>query len=124
MAVLTLARVFVNLLATGGAVSAQSGVRRGRSHDVAGQMRTYAGGRQRAVSTAGERGVFAFAMADVSLATVEILRGWINQAVQVRDARGQRFFGVYFIVDVVEARDPALYDVAIDLRTVTTAEGV
>jgi hypothetical protein len=124
MAVLTLTRVFVNLLATGAAVSAQSGIQRARSHDVAGQVRTYASGRQRAVSTAGERGVFTFAMVDVSLATVEILRGWVNQAVQVRDARGQRFFGVFFGVVVGEARDATLYNVAIDLRVVTTAEGV
>ena len=124
MAQLNLTKVWINQLADGAAISAQSAVQRARGHDVAGEVRTYAGGRQRAISTAGERGKFTFAMVDVSLATVEALRGWITHPVQVRDHRGQRFFGVYFAVAVLEARDPAFYNVAIELQTTTTVEGV
>lgn len=124
MATLSLTKVWVNQLTDGAAISAQSAPQRARGHDVAGEVRTYAGGRQRAISTEGERGKFVFSMVDVSLATVEALRGWITHPVQVRDHRSQRFFGVYFAVDVAETKDPSLYNVSIELRTVTTVEGV
>lgn len=124
MATLQLTKVWINQLADGTAISAQSGEGRARGHDVAGEVRTYAGGRQRAVSTAGERGKFSFALVDVALATVEALRAWIAHPVQVRDHRSQRFFGVYWALNVIEARDPSLYNVTIELQTTTTVEGV
>lgn len=124
IATLNLTKVWVNLLATGATVSAQSGPDRGRQHDQAGEVRTYAGGRQRSITTAGERGQFTVTLVDVSLTTVELLRGWIGQPVQLRDHRGQRFFGVFYAVNVIEAKDPVYYNVAIDLRTLTVAEGV
>lgn len=124
MAQLNLTKVFINLLASGAAVSAQSAPRRDREHDQVGEVRTFAGGRQRSITRVGERGVFSFVLVDVSLATVELLRTWVGQPVQVRDHRGQRFFGVYFAVSTVESKDPSLYSVPIALRTVTTVEGV
>jgi len=123
MAVLALSKLWVNRMDNGQAVSAQS-AGRGRNHDQAGEVRTYAGGRQRSVTIAGERGQFSFRLLDVSLATVELLRTWIGADVQVRDHRGQRFFGVFFGVNIVEYKDPSFYDVAIVLRTVTVVEGV
>jgi hypothetical protein len=122
MPILTLSKLWINRLDNGQAVSAQS-AGRGRSHDQAGDVRTYAGGRQRAVTIAGERGTFTFRLADVTLPTVELLRSWVGLDVQVRDHRGQRFFGVFFGVTVVEHKDPSLYEVAIVLRTVTVVEG-
>jgi hypothetical protein len=124
IATLQLTKVWINQLSDGAAVSAQSAPQRARGHDVAGEVRTYAGGRQRAVTTAGERGKFVFALMDVTLPTVEVLRSWIRHPVQVRDHRGQRFVGVYFAIDIMETRDAGLYNVAIDLRTLTTTEGV
>ena len=122
MPTLALGKLWINRLDSGASVSAQS-AGRGRTHDQAGEVRTYAGGRQRAVTVAGERGQFTFRLADVSLTTVELLRSWVGSDVQVRDHRGQRFFGVYFAVTIVEDKDPNLYDVAIVLRTVTVVEG-
>jgi len=122
MAVVTLTKLWINRLDSGAAVSAQS-AGRARMHDQAGEVRTYAGGRQRAVTQAGERGTFTARLVDVSLATVDVLRAWVGADVQVRDHRGQRFFGVFFAVTITESKDPALYDAAIVLRTVTVVEG-
>lgn len=123
MATLKLSKMWVNLLASGAAISAQSAPKRDRQHDQAGEVRTYAGGRQRSITRVGERSVFAFTLVDVTLSTVDLLRTWVGQPVQVRDHRGQRFVGVFFSVPVDESKDPSLYNVAIALRTVTTVEG-
>jgi hypothetical protein len=104
-------------------VSAQSDPDRDQGYDQDGDVRTYAGGRQRAFTTAGEHGLFAFRLVDVSLATKDLLRTWIGVDVEVRDHRGQRFFGVYFDVGVGEKKEPTLYDVGIKLHTVTVVEG-
>ena len=124
MATLTLTKVWVNRLDTGEAVSAQSTPERSRSHGLAGEVRTYAGGRQRAIAVAGEQGQFNVVLRFVSLTTVDTLRSWIGIPVQIRDHRGQRFFGVFFDVPVTEHRSPADYDVTLSLRVVSVAEGV
>lgn len=124
MAVLNLTMMWVNRLDTGDSVSGQSSIQRGRQHSVDGEVSTWAGGRQRASMTDGERGQFAFTLRILSLTTVEKLRTWIGIPVQVRDARGQRFFGVFFSVEPKEWRESAIYDVDIALRVITYVEGV
>ncbi len=125
MATLTLTKVWFNRLDTGEAVSAQSAPQRSRSHGQAGEVRTYAGGRQRAFTTAGEQGQFEVTLRLLTASTVDVLRSWIGLPVQVRDHRGQRFFGVFFAVPVVEHLDNLnAYDVAIVVKTVTAVEGV
>lgn len=124
MATLTLTKVFINRLDTGQAVSAQSDISRAREHSIAGSVRTYAGGRQRAVQQVGERGSFDVRLRMVSLSTVDLLRTWQGIPVQVRDARGQRFFGVYFKVPVVELRATGEYDVPLSVQLLTLVEGV
>lgn len=123
MATLTLTKVWVNRLDTGEAISAVSTPTRNRAHGIAGDVRTYAGGRQRAVSVAGERGQFDVTLRFVSLTTIDTLRAWVGIPVQIRDHRGQRFFGVFFDVPPQEHRSPLDYDVTLSLRVVTAAEG-
>lgn len=125
MATLNLTKVWVNRLDTGEAVSAQSDRKRAREHSMAGDVRTYAGGRQRAISQEGERGTFDVTLVRVTPADIETLRAWQGIPVQVRDHRGQRFVGVFFAVPVVEQRDDVnAYDVPLSLRIVTVVEGV
>lgn len=125
MATLNLTKVWVNRLDTGEAVSAQSAPGRARSHSKAGEVRTYASGRQRAITKAGLRGAFDFTLVRVTLAEVLLLESWIGVPVQVRDHRGQRFTGVFFDVPAVEHKDDRdRYDVPLALRTITAAEGV
>lgn len=125
MAVLVLSKLWVNRLDTGEAVSAYS-QDRAEAHTSDGEVRGYAGGRQRSITREGEAGQFTFTLRRVPLADVETLRTWKGLTVQVRDNRGRKFFGVYFGVPIVkEYRDNLdLYDVTIELRTVTVSEGV
>lgn len=125
MATLTLTKIFINLLSTGAAVSAYSGDERERGHDMAGEVRGYAGGRQRSITTYGERGRFSFTLIEVPDADIVTLRSWIGQGVQVRDHRGQTFYGVYHGLELAEVKAlPGHYHVAIALRTITYNEAV
>lgn len=124
MAVLTLTKVWLNRLDNGASVAAQSGIARSRNHSVDGEVSTWAGGRQRASLSDGERTGFGVTLRLLTLPTVDLLRTWIGVPVQVRDARGQKFFGVFFAVDVKEQREASLYDVDLQVRTITVTEGV
>lgn len=125
MATLTLTKVWINRQDTGEAISAQSLPTRSRSHSDDGEVRTYAGGRQRAILRAGERGQFDFTLVRVSATTVDTLRLWKGLPVQVRDHRGQRFWGIFLEVPVIELRDEvAFYNVPLSLRIITVTEGV
>jgi hypothetical protein len=126
MPVLTLTAVWVNLVATGAGVSAQSDDSRAREYVDAGEVRTYGEGRQRAVTSEGERGSFAFTLVDVTEDELTTLRDWKSQLVQVRDHRGRRFYGVYFGVSVAEPRvfqAANTYTAGISLQFTTYTEG-
>lgn len=120
---LVLTKVFVNLMVTGQAVSAQSTART-RSLEQAGEVRTYAGGRQRAITQEGLHQQFGLTLLLVTAATVDTLVGWIGQTVQIRDHRGQRFFCVFHQVVPVETKRPTQWHVTIVAREVTVTEGV
>lgn len=124
MATLTLTKLFINLLATGQAVSGSSDPSRTQQHDMQGEVRTYAGGRQRSVTQEGVRGTFGFQLVAVSKTDVDTLTSWIGQTVTVRDHRGQRFVGVYYGVEIGEYPDPLLWSAGIQLNAVTVSEGV
>lgn len=124
MVALQLDRLWINLLSTGDAVSARTAPGRKRTAEVDGEVRVYAGGRLRAITRLGDRGTFAFTLRLVSLATIETLEDWQGRAVQVRDHRGQRWFGVFHAVLPTEHKPADLYDVAIELHTITYAEDV
>lgn len=123
MATLNLTKTFVNLLASGAAVSGQTGRGRGEGYAAPGEVRTFAGGRRRSIVSAGELGSYEFTMLRLTRTDVETLRQWVGQTVQVRDNKGRRFFGVYYEVKIDEYLDPK-YNVSIKLTVVTQAEGV
>ena len=124
MTTLTLSKLFVNLVSTGEAVSAQSNGR-GEEYENTGEVKQLAGERLRSVTVAGERGKFSFTLLEISAADVATLRLWKGQLVQVRDDRGRVFFGVYHAVRPLDVRDKKTsYDVAIVLSTVTADPGV
>ena len=121
MATLNLTMLWINLLSDGSSISAYSSDR-ARSYEVATEVRTYAGGRQRAITAEGAKRQFEFRLMQVPAATVDQLEAWAGQAVQVRDYRGQRFYGVYGGVAVGELRD-GTYTAAITLQGITVNEG-
>jgi hypothetical protein len=124
MATLTLTAVWINLLSSGAAVTAQSAPDRTEVYAVAGETRTYAGGRRRAVTSAGELGTYAFTLLLLARADVETLRSWQGLPVQVRDHKGRRFFGTFYGVNIAEYIDRSRWEVSITLSVVTAAEGV
>lgn len=123
MAVVTLTKVYITLLTTQDYVAAFS-TGRSRQHQMDGEVRTYAGGRQRAVTSEGIQGTFSFTIRLISLATVETLRQWIGQTVLVRDHRGQKFYGVFHVVTPIENQESAFYDVTIPLKVIDYNEEV
>jgi hypothetical protein len=124
MTVLTLDRLWINLISTGDAVSAYSADRAGAYTNI-GEVKHLAGGRQASVSAVGEAGTYSFTMVDVPTASVDILRSWKGQAVQVRNNRGQLFNGTYFQVSPGEVSDRLTsYNVSITLQVVSVEQGV
>lgn len=125
MATLTLTKLWLNLLSSGQAISAYGQIGRTSQFNVDGEVRTFAGGRQRSVTIEGEQSSYSFVLQDVSLAVRDVLRAWFGQNVIVRDHRGQAFQGVFYAVDVAERTyEVDLYEIAITLRSTTTPEGV
>jgi hypothetical protein len=124
MATIDLNRVWVNLVTTGQGVSGLSARARSEDYQVPVDIRTYAGGRRRAVTSAGELGKYAFQLMLVSRTTVSTLRTWQGQLVQVRDHKGRQFFGVYSAMTVEEVVSRSTWNVAIQLTVVTTTAGV
>lgn len=121
---LALTKLWINRLDTGEALSAQSGQDRSQVFSIDLGVRTYASGRRRAISVQGEHGQLQWRLVAVSLATVTQLRAWTGIAVQVRDHRGQKFFGVFAGTTISEYLQPDLYAVTITLETITYVEGV
>ncbi len=130
MATLLLTRVWVNLCSTGAGVSGLSSPTKEESYSQPGEVRTYAGGRRRAIAVAGEVGTYKVQMMMLARTDVETLRGWVGQTVQVRDWRGRRFFGVYYSVDITEPLgrerlgESSSWHVAFALNIVTYTEAV
>lgn len=123
MTVLPLTQLWINRVDNGQAVSAQSGRDRSQAYGLDLSVRTYASGRRRAISVAGEQGELSYPLLAVSLATITTLRAWKGILVQVRDHRGQKAFGVFGSVAVGEYMDPTLYRATITIQTVTYTEG-
>lgn len=101
MATLLLTKAFVNLLATGASVAAQS---QGRSLTTGmdGEIRKYAGGRTRAVTEEGVRIAYDITLLHLNATQVATLRSWIGQEVLVRDNFGRAVKGVFWSVPEVE----------------------
>lgn len=102
MVMLTLAATFVNLMATGQAVSGLPRQDRDESYTMAGEVRTYASGRRRSITQVGETGSYKFTLLQVPRSTVDTLRGWQGDLVEVRDGKGRQFYGVFFAVVALE----------------------
>lgn len=124
IATLQLTSVWVNLLPTGEAVAANSAPERPQLREMDGAVDTYAGGRQRAITTDGVKGRWGMTLVNLPLSTVLTVESWLGRTVQVRDHRGQRVFGTFFSVNRIEWKEPLLYSVAIVVQVLTVPEGV
>lgn len=123
MATLYLDKVWINLLDTGQYVTSFSSRDKSITRSMKGEVRQYANGRQRAVSSKGIKGTFPVVLIDVTLTQIEKLESWMGQTVVFRDTRGRRFFGTLFEVTQQDKAHPQYYDVSITLNEVTYIEG-
>jgi hypothetical protein len=126
MAMITLTQTFVNLMTNGAAVSGLPRADRDESYSQPGEVRTYAGGRRRSITQLGETGTYRFTLLQVPRTTVETLRSWIGDLVEVRDSKGRQFFGVFFAITPIEVYayvtncNYVPWHVTIELTAVTT----
>lgn len=126
MTVLTLDKLWINRLDTGEAIAAISHPSdRSQQHSRNLAVREYASGRLRSISTGvAARGQLVWRLVAVDQVVKDTLVAWAGVAVQVRDYRGQRFFGTFADVDVQEFQQAGLYSVGFTLQTITHVEGV
>lgn len=124
MTVLALTKLWINLLSTGEGVSGASNSGKSQTFQVEGNIVKGASGRLRAVTVAGETGEFGYEFVLVDLATVIKLRGWLGQAVEVRDVRGQKRYGIFLGLNVTEYKTHTLYRIGFTLQALTVTEGV
>lgn len=98
---------------------------RERTDSVRGEIRTYAGGRQRAVGSVGASSGWRFTLVQLGLTEVNVLRTWMESGVTVfaKDHRGQSMYGTFFEVLSAET-GYLLYSAAITLQHVDVVEGV
>lgn len=111
-------------------LGAQTDDSREQTYSVRGEIRTYAGGRQRAVGSLGAAGSWKYTLVELTLDQVNTLRTWMAAGVTVfaRDHRGQSMYGTFFEVGVKENKSAlwqnATYTADITLQRVDVVEGV
>lgn len=123
MATLTLTQLWINRMDTGEGYGYYT-TDRGIAKSSDGEVRTYAGGRRRAITKAGVNSTFQVTVRQLTLVQKTLLESWIGLSLEIRDHRGQRWVGVFFDVKTVEWKAPPTYDCAIILTEVTYPDGV
>lgn len=124
MTTLNLNKLWLDRLDLGDAIAMASGRDRSSVYAIDGSVRKYASGRMRAISTAGVKTEVSRRGIALDFATKEKLISWLGEHVQMRDHRGNRWFGVFYAVEIGEYMRPDLYAATITLQVVTTVEGV
>lgn len=127
-----LTKMWITSVVTGDTFGWYTDPARDQGYAVRGEIRTYAGGRQRAVGSIGTAGVWSFTLMELTLTDVDQLREWLSSGVTVyaRDHRGQSMYGTFFALDVAENQavlytDPTnTYRGSVTLQQVHVVEGV
>lgn len=111
-------------LASAPADTIRFGTRGRRDDDVIdGQVREYAGGRLRTVSTETNRRTLPITIIQITWAEVETLRGWRGREVIFRDIHGRLIYGTFFGVSIKDWRG-GTYDVTLTLQQISYEEAV
>ncbi len=124
MATLTLKCEWFNLVDTGEGINACT-LDRDEEHVTSGDVRTYAGGRRRSITQEGVERQLSLTLVKVSTVDLQKLESWCGRAVQYRDHRGRRIFGVFFKIGITEHELHAdEYKLGLTLYEVTMSEAV
>jgi hypothetical protein len=129
MVQIQLTKMFLTNVVSIETLAAQTDPARSQTYSVAGDVRTYAGGRQRGVGSVGLSGSWKFVLVELTLTQIGVMRAWMTAGVTVlaRDHRGQSMYGTFFQVDVGENMGmgtAATYTASIELKSVSVVEGV
>lgn len=129
MVQIQLTKMFLTNVVSIETLAAQTDPARSQTYSVAGDVRTYAGGRQRGVGSVGLSGSWKFVLVELTLTQIGVMRAWMTAGVTVlaRDHRGQSMYGTFFQVDVGENMGmgtASTYTASIELKSVTVVEGV
>lgn len=129
MTSVTLAKFWITNVTTSEMIGAFSDPARTWTSTVVGGVRTYAGGRLRAVGTLGHLIVWKVTLVELTQAQLETIETWMAQGATIfaRDARGQSLYGAVFEVDRVEnfgVYPTATYTATFEINRVDVVEGV
>lgn len=130
--ILQLTQLWLTAIVSGESHGWYSDPSRDQTFAVRGEVRFYAGGRLRAVTSAGMSGQWKFTLVELTLADTTLIKLWLDTGVTVlaRDHRGQSMYGTFFSVDFAENRaltwnsPQNTYRAAITLQAVDVVEGV
>ena len=89
-----------------------------------GQVRTYAGGRLRLVTTAGVARTAAVTLAECTRDQINWLQSVVGQTVLVRDDRGRKIWGTFLTPKVTENQHNGNGDVTLTINEITYSEAV
>lgn len=123
MTVLALNLLWVNLVATGEGISGASQRGKTQSFTTDGKLVKSGNGRVRAISVAGEMAEFPYEYVVGTAAVRDKLRSWVGGIVQVRDNRGQKWYGTFFEIQVTEYLRTDLYRVSFTFQQISYNEG-
>lgn len=123
MVMLELTKLFITLASTGQSVAAPSLGAESVS-GLQGEVRTYAGGRQRFVGKEGTGGQLERTLRLQSATIATLLESWRGQTVLVRDVRGQWWWGVFSTVKRRAVKGTDKFDLTVTVTLVTHPEGV
>lgn len=93
-------------------------------HSLAGDVRTYAGGRRRLVILAGSERAYDMQLRLVPRATTTTLDAWLGTVVLMRDAFGTRRWVTFLGFERTQEPFPDLSDVKVTFVEVTVDESV
>lgn len=125
--IVTLTRMWLTNVVTQEMLGAYSAPDRSQVFAVRGEIRTYAGGRQRAIGSVGMAGQWKFVLVELTTANVTTIKTWMSSGVTVlvRDYRGQYMYGTFFDVSFAENPNPYLtYRADVLVQAVDVVEGV
>lgn len=128
--IVQLTKFWLTALTDGVSVSGQSADGRPFQSSVRGEVRTYAGGRQRAVGSVGRSATWQIQLEELTLDQVIQLETWMGEGITVfaRDHRGQSMYATFFGVDRGERKSQtwqnSRYTATIQLHRVDVVEGV
>lgn len=91
---------------------------------IDGEVRTYAGGRRRAIQRPGRFHELTATLPACTRDQLEWLAEKVGSPVLVRDDRGRKFYGVFFDVDTDEHQYDAEGDASLSITEITHSEAV